>query len=143
MMEFRMRWAVAVAIGSMLVSACGKAQAIAPDSTNPAHCIAAFHWGAYWFSVTTPKHTPNREKIAEMVAHARYELNKIKASGASVEAAKKQGEELTKAYAKEGKKLDELMLDCSIAQANDPEFRKQWQSLLASARSEAANYPTH
>jgi hypothetical protein len=133
---------IAVAMASMMVSACGSAKAVTPDATNPAHCIAAFHWGAYWFGTTTPKHAPNRAKIAEMMAHARYELNKIKASGASVSAAKAESEELTKAYAEDGGKLDKLMLDCSLAHASDIEFRKQWPTLLASARPDAEKYPT-
>lgn len=137
-----MRLMVGVAVASLAVTACGKAQAISPDANNPAHCIAAFHWGAYWFGATTSQHSPNRAKIAEMMAHAKYELNKIEASGASVNAAKAEGERLTKAYAKDGEKLDKLMLDCSLAHASDAEFRKQWPGLLVSARTAAENYPT-
>jgi hypothetical protein len=133
---------IVVAMASMLVSACGTAKAVAPDAANPAHCIAAFHWGAYWFGTTTPKHAPERAKIAEMMAHVRYELNKIKASGASVSAAMAESEALTKAFADDGGKLDKLMLDCSLAHANDAEFRKQWPSLLAWARANIEKYPT-
>lgn len=137
-----MRRLAFIGMVSLVVSACGTAKAVTPDATNPAHCIAAFGWGAYWFGMTTPKHTPNRAKIAEMLAHARYERNKIRASGASVSAAEAEGENLTKAYAEDGDKLGKLMLDCSLAHTNDAEFRQQWPSLLASARADAERYPT-
>lgn len=136
-----MRWTIAVAGVSVLVGGCGKAQALVPDPTNPAHCIAAFNWGAYWFNLSSPEHVPERQKVAEMLAHARYELDKVKASGGSVEGARKQGAELTKLYADDGDKLTLLMRDCSLAQANDPEFRRQWPSLVSWAQSEAARYP--
>ena len=58
---------------SMALASCGKAAAITPDPSNPAHCIAAFNYGSYWFSLA-PR---NSEKIAWMMAQAKYEAIKI------------------------------------------------------------------
>ena len=123
---------------SMVLASCGKAEAIAPNPSNPAHCIAAFNYGTYWFSVA-PR---NSEKIARMMAQAKYEAIKIKSSGRSLSEAEAEGAALTKAYAKDGKEMNRLMLACGIAQAHDAEFRKQFPSLLEWARkAEPSFYP--
>jgi hypothetical protein len=137
-----MRWMIVLA-GVMLAGGCGQAKALVPDPTNPAHCVAAFHWGAYWFNLSSSKHAPQPQKVAEMLAHARYEVAKIEASGGSEMAARKEGEELTRQYANEGDKLSLLMRDCGFAHASDPEFRRQWPALMAWANSNANRYPVH
>ena len=138
-----MGWAVTVAAASLFVSGCSKADATVPDPNNATHCIAAFNWGAYWFSLASPQHVPDRQGVARMLAHARYELDKIKASGGSVENAREKGAELTRLFADDGDKLTVLMRDCSKAHADDPEFRRQWPDLVSWAQAEAARYPTH
>lgn len=104
--------------------------------------MAAFNWAAHWFSLESPQHVPDRDRLAHALAGARYELEKLKAAGSSVEDARKQGAELTKAHAN-GDELTDLYAACGLAHAKDSEFRRQYPRLLAWAQSEAARYPTH
>lgn len=131
-----MRGLVLVIMASMAIGACGKAEAIAPDHTNPAHCIAAFHYGAYWLS-----HKESyRPKVAVEIAKSIYEMNRIKAAGQSVERAKAESERVTKAYAENNEAMDDLYNGCSNALQGDAEFKRQLPALLQLAKPLAANF---
>jgi hypothetical protein len=119
----------------MALAACSPAAAVAPDSQNPAHCIAAFNYGAYWFKVGK-----RPEKVTAMVARGIFEMNKIKASGGSVADARAEGEALTKAYANDQNQMDALFVACGSAQDADAQFKAQLPSLLVSAREAQARY---
>ena len=127
---------ILVATASLTLGACGRAGAITPDPANPAHCIAAFNYGAYLLSLP-PRQS---EGIALRMAQAKFEVGKLKASGSSLVEAKAEGLALTKAYADDGKQLNKLSESCSAAQLKDPDFKKQLPSLLASARAVEPRY---
>ena len=125
-----------IAMAAFSVGACGQAGATAPDHNNPAHCIAAYNYGAFWLS----QDASSQPKVAAEIAKGIYEMNKIKASGASVDAAQLESERLSKAYAKDSTAMDALYQDCTEALRADAEFRRQFQTLLQQAKSVAANY---
>jgi hypothetical protein len=120
---------LASAIVASAVAACGQAAAVVPDSRNPAHCIAAFNYAAYWFN------KGNRpEKVTGMMARGIFEANKINASGGSLAKAEAEGKALTQAYAKDAEKMDALFLACGSAQDADPQFKDQLPTLVATAK---------
>ena len=124
-----------VAATLVSLAACGKADAIVPDSGNPAHCVAAFNYANYWMRVGK-----SPERATAMLARAMYEIDKIKSNGGSVEDAKAEGMALTKAYAEDTKKMDALFIACGKAQDADPQFRARLAKFLAAARAaEIAN----
>jgi hypothetical protein len=113
----------------LALASCNRAGAVQPDSSNPAHCIAAFHYGAYWFKVG------NRpDKVTDMVARGMFEMQKIKSSGGSASAALAEGKALTRLYAADSKKMDALFTACGLAQDADPRFREELPELRANAR---------
>lgn len=112
------------------LTACSQAAAVVPDSRNPAHCIAAFHYYAYWMNKGDQP-----RKATGMMARAIFEMNKIKAVGGSVAAAKAEGIALTKAYAANERQMDALFLACGSAQDADPKFHEQASSLIETALS--------
>ena len=131
-----MRQIVLVAMASIALGACGKADALAPDPANPAHCIAAFNYGAYWLS-----HKESyRPKVAVEIAKGIYEMSKVKASGQSVDAAKAESVRITESYSSDPDAMDELYNACSNALQDDEEFKRQLPTLLESAKPLAAKY---
>ena len=130
-----MKRVLIVASVVVALAACGRAGAVTPDSKNPAHCIAAFNYGAYWFKVGK-----RPEKVTAMVARGMFEMNKIKANGGSVADAKAQGTALTKAYADDAKAMDALFIACGSAQDADAQFKAQLPILLAQARKAEAKH---
>ena len=130
-----MKRAVIVASTVIALVACGRARAETPDSKNPAHCIAALNYGAYWFNVGK-----RPDKVTAMVARGIFEMNKIKASGGSVADAKAEGMALTKAYADNEKEMDALLVACGSAQDADTQFKAQQPTLLAAARKAQAEH---
>ena len=124
-----------VASGVVALAACGQAVAVTPDSKNPAHCVAAFNYGAYWFNVGK-----RPDKATAMVARAMFEMNKIKSKGGSLADAKAEGMALTKAYADNAKEMDALFIACGSAQDADVQFKAQLPTLLAAARKAKAEH---
>lgn len=126
-----------VAIWLGVVGGCSPAAALAPDSKKPAHCIAAFNYGAYWFRVGKQP-----GKVTQMIARGLYEMQKLKASGASEAAAKAEGKALTEAYANNAKVMDSLFEACGTAQDSDPMFNAKLPELMAvAARLQPAYNP--
>ena len=131
--QVEMKGIFIVASGAIALAACGRAVAVTPESKNPAHCLAAFNYGAYWFNVGK-----RPDKATAMVARAMFEMNKIEAKGGSLSDAKAEGMALTKAYANNAKEMDALFLACGQAQDSDAQFRAQLPILLAAARKAEA-----
>jgi hypothetical protein len=113
------------------LAACGNAGAAAPDSNNPAHCIAAMNFGAYWLS----KNSNHAEMVIEARARALFEAQKIKAAGRSLKAAKTEGAELTKTYGNDFEKMNALGLACSRAEDGDARFMEAKPTLIAKVRN--------
>ncbi|GAA3901918.1 hypothetical protein GCM10022276_20820 [Sphingomonas limnosediminicola] len=118
---------------AVLVTAagCNNARAASPDSSNPAHCIAAMNFEAYWLS-KNPKHA---DSLAEVRARSLFEAQKIKASGASLKAAAAEGAALTKAYANDADKMNALALACLRAEDSDARFQQEKQTLIETVRN--------
>ena len=106
-------------------TACSPASAVLPDSGNPAHCIAAFHYAAYAFKTGGQ---PNR--ATPMVVRAIFEMEKLKASGTSEAAAREESTKLTKAYANDHEAMMALVRACGAAQDNDPKYRAELPRLI-------------
>jgi hypothetical protein len=118
-----------------VLAACAPAAAAAPDSTDPAHCIAAFNYAAFWLK---QNERAGPERVTDMVARAIYELDKIKAAGGSVADAHERGRALTVRYAADPKAMDALFLACGRAQDGDPRFRERRPALIEAARAAQA-----
>jgi len=131
------RWAL-VAGALLPTSSCNRAAANAPDGNNPAHCIAAFNYAAYWFKVG---HRP--EKIIAMMARGAFEIEKVKARGASPAAALTEAKTFTQKYVKDQKTMDALFVACGSAQDADLHFREELPALLARVRSAQADLPAY
>jgi hypothetical protein len=71
--------------GATVLSSCGPAQAIIPDSTKPAHCVAAQN---IWMTIF--QRAGERHQALSMKARILWELDKIKATG-SVSSAREEG----------------------------------------------------
>jgi hypothetical protein len=97
-----------------------------PDSGNPAHCIAGFHYAAYAF-----KAGGQPERATPMVVRAIFEAEKLKASGTSEATARDVSVELTKAYAKDHQAMMALVRACGEAQDSDPKYRAELPRLIA------------
>ena len=131
-----MRRAILLAVASLLLDGCNKAQAGTPDPTNPVHCIAAFNWGAFLFS----RKPRQPEGIAVRLAQARFEYGKLMESGRSEAEIRSQGLAFTKAYASNEKVMNELSRACIAAQKADPKFLNQKWKLLEWGRSVEPGY---
>ncbi|HYU94620.1 MAG TPA: hypothetical protein VE989_00460 [Sphingomicrobium sp.] len=114
-------------IVSVLISGCSAAHsATTPDSQNPAHCIAAFNYGAYWFRLDH-----NDRRVRNMYVRAAYEMEKLKAKGESATGALADGKVLTERYARDQDAMDRLFKACGDAQDADPKFREVQPRLIA------------
>ena len=118
--------------------ACGRAEALQPDSHNPAHCIAAFNYGAYWFKVG------NRpDKATAMLVRGAYEMNKVKVAGRAPGEALAEAKALTQAYVRDEKAMDTLFQACEAAQNSDPRFRAEYPGLLARMKELRTRMPAY
>jgi hypothetical protein len=126
-----MRTILATSLICVSVAGCGSAAAVQPDSSNPAHCIAAMNFSAYWLG----KGNKFPAKVVNVRARGLFEAQKIKASGGSLDDAKGEAVALTKAYGKDLDKMDDLFLACAQAEDRDPAFQAQLPDLLATVRN--------
>lgn len=116
----------AAAIG---LAACGEATVASPDSNNPAHCLAAFDYDAYWFKVDNqPK------KVAEYIARGLYVMQKVKSSGGSQAQVLAEAKQFSVGHAKDSKQMDALGLECGKALAGDAGFQAEFADLIEKAR---------
>ena len=117
-----------------VLSACSTAMAVVPDSGNPAHCIAGFHYAAYAFKVAKQP-----QRATPMVARAIFEMEKLRVSGASEADARAESMALTKNYANDHDRMMTLIEACGSAQDSDPKYRAELPRLFALARSTQAS----
>jgi hypothetical protein len=115
-----MRGVLAIAAGSMVLSGCGKAVAAAPDSRNPAHCIAALTMAQAWNDADKSSRHP--EYSAQYKAIAAYEVEKIRRSGGSVDDTIEEAVAFNHAYHKDPRVVD-LLVNCLKIAAEDPNLR--------------------
>jgi hypothetical protein len=125
------KWCLTCAL--VVVSACSPAAAVVPDSGNPAHCIAGFHYAAYAFKVGKQP-----QRITPMVARAIFETEKLMASGISESAARAESIALTKAYANDHDAMVSLVKACGSAQDSDSKYRAELPRLFSLAQSSQA-----
>jgi hypothetical protein len=118
-------------VAATALAGCAKASAAEPDSRNPAHCIAAMNFSAFWLG----KNNKYPEKVTEVRARALFEAQKIKASGGSMEAAKAESDALTRAFGNDLEKMNALSLACGVAQDRDPRFKAEIPALIATVRN--------
>jgi len=122
------RLSIAILV-SLALAGCGSVAAATADSKNPAHCVAAINHTNYWL-----RKSDNSELVLNGLARAVFELDKIRASGASLEKAKAQAEALTQSL-QDPEKMNALALECLTAQDRDPQFQKELPRLLAIVRA--------
>ena len=111
------------------LAGCSNATAANADSNNPAHCLAAFNYDAYWFKVGKQP-----EKVAEYLARGLYVLEKVKSAGGSQGEVLSEAKQFSVAHVKDSKVMDAVGLACGKAQANDAQFRTEFGNLIEKAR---------
>lgn len=117
---------VAALIG---LAGCSNASAESADSNNPAHCLAAFNYNAYWFKVG------NRpEKVTEYLARGLYVMERVKSAGGSPAPVLSEAKQFTVDHVKDSKVMDALGVACGKAQAHDAQFRAEFGDLIEKAR---------
>jgi hypothetical protein len=124
-----------LAAACMSLASCRSAAAASPDSNNPAHCLAAFNYAAYWFKVGNEP-----DKIAQELAHGLYVMEKVKSDGGSASDVLAEAKQFSLAHVKNSKEMDALYLACGKAQAYDPRFRAEFSGLLVKARPLAPQF---
>jgi hypothetical protein len=130
-MENVMRILVLTA-ASLGLASYGNATPASPDS-NPAHCLAAFNYYAYWFKVG---HEP--DKVAHEPARGMYVMERVKSDGGSPPVA--EGKQFTRTHVKNSSEMDALYVACAKAQAYDPQFRAEFSGLIEKARPLVPQY---
>lgn len=65
-------------ISTLMLGACGAASASPPDSSKPAHCIAAFHYGR---TIALRGHPADVSLAVQSTARSIYEGRKLTAEG--------------------------------------------------------------
>lgn len=114
------------------LAACGSASASTPDSTNPAHCLAAFHYAR---TIALKGQPADMSLAVQSTARSLYEMRRLKARGL-FEDGRAEGEALLSRNAKDEKVMMGLVLDCAKQQDADPDYRALNESgnLMAAAR---------
>jgi len=128
---------ILLAAASMSLASCSGAVAATPDSNNPAHCLAAFNYDAYWFRVG---HEP--EKVAEYLARGLYLLAKVKSAGGSPASVLAESKQFSREHVKNDKEMDALSLACGMALAHDAQFRAEFAGYVDQARPLVSGYQT-
>src|SRR3569833_2804580 len=108
-----MRVFLLAAVSTALVS-CSNARAANLDSSNPAQCLAAFNYDAYWFKVGNEP-----DKVAEYLARGLYVMGKAKAEGHSPAAVLAEAKEFSALHVKDSKAMDALSISCGKALSAD------------------------
>ncbi|MBR2174321.1 hypothetical protein [Sphingopyxis sp.] len=130
--HMKIAYTITTLVLSGVVGACGTATAVTPDSTNPAHCVAAF---AYGRSINAGAKVPDVALSVESTARALFEGKRMKVDG-TFEAGGREGEEFYATYGKDGDAMLKLAYECGKRQDLDPNFRAMNDSgaLMAAAR---------
>jgi len=118
-----------LAAASIGLAGCSKEAAAVPDSNNPAHCLAAFNYDAYWFKVGNQP-----EKVAEYLARGFYVLEKVKSAGGSQAQVLAEAKQFSLGHVQDSKQMDALGLTCGKALAGDERFRAEFADLIKKAR---------
>lgn len=113
----------------MGLAGCGNTPAASANSNNPAHCLAAFNYNAYWFKIGNQP-----EKVAEYIARGLYVLEKAKSAGASQTHVLSEAKQFSVRHVKDSKVMDAVGLACGKTQANDAQFRAEFADLVEKAR---------
>ena len=115
-----MRGVLAITAAAIVMSGCGKAVAAAPDSRNPAHCIAALTMAQAWNdadkSSRHPEHSAQYRTIVE------YEVEKIRKSGGSVHDLIEEAVAFNHAF-KDDPRVADIVMECLRTAAKDPKVR--------------------
>ncbi len=121
-----------VIIGILMLGACGAASASPPDSSKPAHCIAAFHYGR---TIALRGRPADIHLAVQSTARSLYEGRKLKAQGQLAQL-QREGERLLVDNAANDKVMMALLRDCLTRQDADPDYRALNESgaLMAAAR---------
>ena len=121
-----------VIIGTLMLGACGAASASPPDSSKPAHCIAAFHYGR---TIALRGQPADVSLAVQSTARSIYEGRKLKAEGQFADG-QREGERLLADNAANDKVMMSLLRDCLTRQDADPAYRELNESgaLMTAAR---------
>ena len=113
------------------LSACGAADALSPDPKNPAHCVAAFHYGR---ELMLTGNSPNYKVAIGTTGRALYERKQMAAG--EVPAGENVGADLLSKYGKNVEVMQNLLLECRTKQNSDPSFQAADKSgeIMAAAR---------
>ncbi len=103
----------------LTVSGCSPASAIAPDSGNPAHCIAVY--SVIRREVLSLK-PPKVVLALQLTARSIFEGKKLKEAGTLDEGAD-VGERLLKDLLKDSEAVDELARQCMVGEDANPAYR--------------------
>lgn len=118
----------AIASLALALAGCNRAVAATPDPRNPAHCIAAFSYGAVWL-----RKGADLRAVIGVQARAAYEMAKLARDG-RLEAGRGEGIELTKRYARDDDAMMALFEACGRAQDEDPVFKARQADFIQLAR---------
>lgn len=111
-------------------STCSQADSILPNSSNPAHCLAAYN--AYR-QVALNSKPPLVSLAVQMTARGIFEGNKLKSAG-TFESSKSESEKLLNKYASNWGEINKLAGECMKNQDNDKIFKSHELSILKMAR---------
>jgi hypothetical protein len=117
----------------LAVSACSAAHSATPDSSNPAHCIAAFNYGAYWLKVAR-----DDRGVRHMYIRGAFEMEKWKAGGHSAEEALVEGKAITERYVRDRDAMMRLLERCGEAQDVDPKFHESQDEIASALHAKGA-----
>lgn len=114
-----------------ILSACGSTSAANPDPKNPAHCVAAFHYGR---ELMLTGDNPDYKVAIGMSGRALFEMKRIPAS--ELQTSREVGGDILQNYEKNTDVMNKLLLDCRANQNADPSFQAADKSgaIMAAAR---------
>lgn len=114
-----------------ILSACGSTSAANPDPKNPAHCVAAFHYGR---ELMLTGANPNYNGAIGMSGRMLFEMKRMAAS--ELPEAKEVGSDFLAKHANNINVMQKLLLDCRANQNADPSFQAADKSgaIMAAAR---------
>lgn len=106
----------AILIVPSLLVGCGSASAVRPDSSNPAHCIAAFSDAR---SLQDGMKNKDISYSLQWTARGIFEGKKLEAVG-GLRSGQTEGEALLAAYSKDSEVMNKLVRECASRQDTDP-----------------------
>lgn len=122
-----------VAVSALVgLSACGTASSSPLDSSNHAHCVAAFFY-ARQIALGGPK--PNLELAVQSTARSLFEGKRMKADG-TLQASQMESAAVLSAHGRDTEAMTHLLLDCAKRQDADPAYQAldETGQLMAAAR---------